>query len=303
MTRTKPERPTPRDVSQRPAADAFPLEPIDARTWRSRTDPRFWNQIGPFGGWLAGLTMAAMRELAPPASAPRSLAVHYLAAAPAGDLVLEGRVVREQRRVSGLRVELRGAQEATASVVAEGVFGVSRPEASAATLPPPHLPAAARLPRYTALDPLAPFVKAFDYRIAAGEPFAGGGSSQSSGWLRPDLPYRPGPEWLLMLADAWFPPAWAGRDGAVPVSTISLQVVFHDCRDLCQDAEGFFRASFREESRADGFGLERGELWWPDGRLALTSQQLTWIGEGGRAPRAAQASLEVTGRDATAAMA
>ena len=274
------ERCAQRAATPRQAFDAFPLEPTGRHSFRSHTDPRFWNQIGPFGGWLAGLAMAAMRSAAPAPWVPRSLSVQFLGAVPAGDVEVEWSVVRQQRRVTGLRVEMRGPQDRSPAVVADGVFGLPRPDEHAAGMPAPALPEVDRLPRYTGLDPLAAFVRAFDYRIASGEPFARGDAPRSSGWVRPVVPHELEPQWLLMLADAWFPPGWVSRADAVPVSTISMQIVFHDTRALCQEPEGFFRASFREESRADGFGLERGELWWPDGRLALTSQQLTWIGEG-----------------------
>jgi hypothetical protein len=81
-----------------------------------------------------------------------------------------------------------------------------------------------------------------------------------------------------MLADAWFPPRWAALAEPVPVSTVSMQVVFHDAGGSSAALDGYFAACHQEDARSEGFGLERGNLWWPDGRLVLTMQQLTWVG-------------------------
>lgn len=257
----------------------FSLESTGPSAFRTHTNERYWNQIGPFGGWLAGLAMAAMRRHVPTDWAPRSIAVNFLGALPVGDVEIAVSVLRRQRRVAGLRAELRAMDDVAAAVVADAVFGVSRPSPHRAHLPAPDLPDPHTLPRLSRLDPLAAFVRAFDYRVAFGEPFRGSAEPRSGGWVRPtgEPAGEVGPDMLLMLADAWFPPGWATRSEPVPVSTISMQVVFHDVAPTTA-GDGFLAACHREEAHADGFGLERGELWWPDGRLALTSQQLTWVG-------------------------
>ena len=128
------------------------------------------------------------------------------------------------------------------------------------------------------LDALAAFVATFDHRVAFGEPLAGGPEARSGGWLRSRLPLPPGSAALLMLADAWFPARWAALQAPVAVSTVSMQVVVHDVAPGPAGLDGFFAACYQEAARVEGFGLERGELWWPDGRLALTMQQLIWVG-------------------------
>jgi acyl-CoA thioesterase len=261
----------------------FPLEQLPGSTGlRAQTDPRYWNQIGPFGGWLAGLAMAAMRRRAPAGWAPRSVSVEFLGALPAGEIGIAVTIVRRQRRVAGLRAELSALGDAAPAVVANAVFGLTRESDSMVTPPLPSLPAPRSLPRFTGLDPLAAFVRAFDYRVSFGEPFVAGPEARSGGWVRPGDPLEPAPETLLLLADAWFPPGWVTRREPVPVSTLCMQVVFHQAAAGRSDLGGFFAVSFREDALGDGFGIERGELWWPDGRLALTSQQLIWIGESSR---------------------
>lgn len=257
----------------------FALEAAGPGRYRAPTDARYWNQIGPFGGWLAGLAAAALVREAPAGWPLRAITLQFLGRLPPGPIDIEVEGLRLQRRVAGLRATLRAGGDARPAVTADAVFGCASSAAPAAAVPRPALTAASTLPRMAALDPLAAFVSTFDYRVAFGAPFAGGPESRSGGWLRSRLPLPPTPAALLMLADAWFPPRWAALPEPVPVSTVSMQVVVHDGVPGPGAMDGFFAACYEEDARGEGYGLERGELWWPDGRLALTMQQLTWVGE------------------------
>lgn len=246
--------------------------------YRAPSDPRYWNQIGPFGGWLAGLAATALQCEAPPDRPLRAMSLHFLGRLPADGVDIDVECLRVQRRVAGLRATLRPEGDSSAAVTAEAVFGAPAAAPPSTGLPRPALPSPATLPRLAALDPLAAFVRTFDHRVAFGPPFGGGREARSGGWLRSRLPLPSAPAALLMLADAWFPPRWAALAEPVPVSTVSMQVVLHDVKTGSASLDGFFAACYEEDARADGFGLERGALWWPDGRLALTMQQLTWVG-------------------------
>jgi hypothetical protein len=257
----------------------FALQPRGAGGYAAHTDPRYWNQIGPFGGWLAGLAAAALQGEAPPGWVMQAVSVQFLGRVPPGPVDVTVEALRQQRRVAGLRATLRPAGDGRVAVTADAVFGPPPALPPRTALRRPALPDAASLPRLAALDPLAAFVGSFDLRPAFGAPFAGEREPRSGGWLRSRRPLPPGAAGLLMLADAWFPPAWAARSEPVPVSTISMQVVFHDTDPGSSAIDGFFAACYQEDGRSEAAGLERGALWWPDGRLALTQQQLTWVGE------------------------
>ncbi len=242
------------------------------------TDRRYWNQIGPFGGWLAALAVTALQREAPAGWTIKAVSLQFLGRLPEGLIDIDTERLRVQRRVAALRVTLRAAGDASAAVTAEAVFAPAAMASTAIALPRPALPAPAALPRLDALDPLAAFVGTFDHRVAFGAPWAGQRQARSGGWLRSRLPLPSAPAALLMLADAWFPPRWATLTEPVPVSTVSMQVVFHDAGTGSPALDDFFAACYQEDARTEGFGLERGALWWPDGRLALTMQQLTWVG-------------------------
>lgn len=271
----------------------FALEAAGPGRWRAPTDARYWNQIGPFGGWLAGLAATVLAYEAPAGWPLRAITLQFLGRLPAGPIDIDVEGLRLQRRVAALRATLRAGGDQRPAVTADAVFGSATGTAPSTALPRPVLPAAETLPRLAALDPLAAFVSTFDHRVVFGLPFAAAPQARSSGWLRSRVPLPPTPAALLMLADAWFPPRWAAltepEPEPVPVSTVSMQVVVHDGAPGPTAMDGFYAACYQEDARGEGYGLERGELWWPDGRLALTMQQLTWVGEPAARPREEEA--------------
>lgn len=264
--------PTPAATGPDPTVQ---LRRLEAGRYRVQTDAAFWNQIGPFGGWLAAVAMKAMRGEVDPAFAPRSFTAHYLGTIAAGEVCVEVQVHRQQRTVAGLQATL--SQDGRAALVAQALFGQSRGGAEPGGLAPPRMPPPHALPRWHGLDSLAKFTQSFDYRPAFGKPSAGGPDRESGGWLRLARPTEPSPEALLLLADAWHPPAWTVLAEPAPVSTLSLTALFHGGPPATAAAGDFIAARHRTERVADGYADERGELWWPDGTLALLTQQLTWI--------------------------
>ena len=250
---------------------------IPPATLRSvQTDPRFWNQIGPFGGWLAAQAFHALAADVPPGWAPRALHVQFLGAVAAGAFDVDVREVRRQRSVWARSARLM--QGGPPAVTAEAVFAPARPDGLVHAAPRPAWPDPLQRRRWRGLQELAAFVDAFDYRLVLGPPFEGAAQADTGGWLRldgsksaPDLPD------LLLLADAWFPALWTTLDAPVPVTTVSWHVMFHDTAPPPAGGHGFIAARHRADVAADGWGHERGELWWPDGRLALQAQQLVWV--------------------------
>jgi acyl-CoA thioesterase len=256
----------------------FDLQKLDVNRYRALTDPRYWNQIGPFGGWLAALAAVALGREAPAGWAMKSVSLNFVGRVPAGRIEIDTEPLRVQRRVAALRATMRPEGETTMAVTAEAIFAPAAGATPSDALARPSLPGAETLPRLASLDALAAFVGTFDHRVAYGTPFARHREARSGGWIRSRLPLPHSAAGLLMLADAWFPPRWATLGEPVPVTTVSMQVVFHETGVDTPDLDDFFAACHQEDAQTEGFGLERGALWWPDGRLALTSQQLTWVG-------------------------
>lgn len=250
----------------------------------------FWNGAGPFGGWVAAVAWRAMAEEAGASAAgmvPRSFSASFLARLAPAPFELLVTPLSRGGSVLQLRVDLR--QQGRLCVTAHAVFGLSRPDLEEEQLTRP-LPAPQQLPAYEALQPLAAFPRQFDYRISEGRAFEGSASPVTVGWVRlhretgEAAPTVLGPAELLLLADAWFPPVWTMLDAAVPVATLTLDVLF--LRAEVEDqllADGFLAARHETRRIADGYADEHGLLSLPDGRPVLRAQQLTWVGA--RAPR------------------
>lgn len=242
----------------------------------------FWNGSGPFGGWVAAVAWRAMAEEAGAGAVPRSLSVHFHARLGPAPFELRTATLSQGSSVTGVRVDL--CQHGRICVTANAVFGRARPdfEWEQPTTP---LPTPASVEAYEALWSLADFPQQFDYRIAEGFPFSDSPSPVSAGWLRlrglmaDASQHLLGPAELLLLADAWFPPVWTMLKAPLPVSTLSLDVVFLRAElavDLLTD--GFLAAYHSTRRIADGYADEQGLLCLPDGSPVLRSQQLTWVG-------------------------
>lgn len=253
------------------------------------TDPRFWNQIGPFGGWLGACLLDAIVRAADPVWPVRSVQVHYLGRVREGPLDIRVQSVRRQRTLMLWRAEL--LQDGEVAVQAEAVLAEARspqsdPRMPVRSQPLPAWPAAEQVPRWHGVDHLARFVEAFDYRPVMGLPVGQvsttiGASTDATtgGWVRLSEPTDfTAPARLLMLADAWFPAVWSVLPQPAPVTTVSLQLLFHPCGTALTEADpGWIAVRHQADAVGAGWGHERGVLWWPDGTMAAQTQQLTWM--------------------------
>ena len=243
------------------------------------TDARYWNQIGPHGGWLAACVLGAIRHRHGPDRVVRSLNVEFMGRVEPGGFDIDVEPVAQQRSVAFERAVL--LQGGKARVQASAVMAAVRSPTVHQLARAPRIGAAQDHPPLDALDSLAAFPRMFDYRVACGWPGAESTPGTTSGFVRPRFERRITPEALAMLADAWFPAAWSGAAGRTPASTVSMSLVFggvDEAVDLGED--DYLQAHFRTVQLAGGFGDESGTLWWPDGRLAVNVQQLVWFAAG-----------------------
>lgn len=240
------------------------------------TDARYWNQIGPHGGWLAASLLRAMRQRHGPERVVRSLNVEFMGRVEPGGFDVEVEPVAQQRSVGFERAVLM--QGGKARVQASAVLAAVRSRAFHQLAQAPQLGAARDHPPLEALESLAAFPRMFDYRIACGWPGTASTRGTTRGFVRPRSERRITPEQLAMLADAWFPAAWSGAAERVPASTVSMSLVFGSVDESVELGEDdWLQAHFRTVQLAGGFGDESGTLWWPDGRLAVKVQQLVWF--------------------------
>ena len=69
------------DLSGAPLADfdaALPLSPLGPRAWASQVDKRYWNAIGPWGGWTAALLLKAVLAEADHNGTPVAMTINLM---------------------------------------------------------------------------------------------------------------------------------------------------------------------------------------------------------------------------------
>ena len=248
-------------------------------------DPAITGFGGAHGGYVMTLALQAMREAVDADRAPRSLALHLLAPAAPGRVELPVRV--ERAGGSMTTVSARVEQAETTVALAVGAFGRARPslvqqDTAMPDVPPPE--ACAPLVERPADVGVNHFV---EHRPAAGPlPLTGtlsarGGQtpSETAGGLTPSelvAWMRLGEDQAVdalsatFLADALAPALYGALAEYVPMPSTEITLHYAD-----PVADGpWVLARVRNRLARDGYAIEDGERWSPDGRLLLHSRQL-----------------------------
>jgi acyl-CoA thioesterase len=258
------------------AEPGFQLDDEGNGLYSAHTDPDFWNQIGPFGGWLAAISMHAMRQRLPGDFLPRSFACTFIDQVEPGEFRLKVSHVVRKRTLEVREVEL--SQEGRVCVTAQCVFGPDRDQPSLWPERPPDLQPPDGLDPLAFMQRLAKFVDRFEYRLTAGAAFGGDAPSKTSGYVRLKSPRdRLEPEDLLLLADSWFPALWTQTSGPVPATTVTMSAVFHGSGANPIPPNGFVQLQLSSSIIQNGYADETAELWIPGGTLLLKAQQLLWL--------------------------
>ncbi|HLM85558.1 MAG TPA: thioesterase family protein [Solirubrobacteraceae bacterium] len=270
----------------------------DTAVWRETdagTETVFGAQVapdwragrGPHGGYLAAMLLRALTEsVADGERAPRSLTIHYARAPEPGPVSIRTSIEREGRSLSTLSARM--LQGETLIALALGAFSVpwSGPEISTATMPTVDPPDPARegvklierggpeFARHLVLQP----------RVG-GTLFAGGEQPMEIGcWIGLAEPRVTDPLSLAFFSDALIPAPYMRMAEPVTVPTIDLTVHFlthtprpasadggePDPRELCL-------AVTRTKLIHEGFFVEDGAIWAPDGALLAQSRQLAIV--------------------------
>lgn len=113
----------------------------------------------------------------------------------------------------------------------------------------------------------------------ARSPFSAAPSGEWLAWCRPKHGGNFDSAWLAMFAD-YFPPAVFVRDtGPSRAVTIEYSLQIHDAAaDWNLSAEELLAARMHVFHSYEGFAVEDGWIWRPDGRLLATSRQTRLAG-------------------------
>ncbi len=257
--------------------DALSLTADGPRQWASKIDKRYWNAIGPWGGWTAALLLKAVLAEADHAGTPVAMTVNLMGGLSEEPLSLTTRPARQGRSMEFWSSELMQGEGSAAMAMV--TLGQRRDTLSAHEADVPLAPAPETLPRPERRAGLS-FGAMFESRFVSGQvPFQSeGGSTATLSWAR-DAQERPLDYVLLAaLADVFAPRIFYRSPERRPVSTVSQTIYFHATpSELATVGGDFILAEARARRFESGFFDQTGSLWSRDGVLLATTEQLCWF--------------------------
>lgn len=260
--------------------DDIRLRPTGNGEYGVDISSRWQVNVGPNGGYIGAIMLAAMKqELGQDAPHTRSITCHFLSPSVPGAAQLAVATDKRGRSLSTLTAQL--SQGARTIAIAIATFGTPRDAGEFCDLSPP-----AAAPPDT-IDPEmfmnagmsthAPFRDNYDQRLAIGPvPPATAARGHVGGWTR----FRDGRPFddlaMVAIADSWFPSFMAKpMPGPMHAPTIDYAVHILQSLPMAQlTARDFILAEFETHIAAQGYLIEDGRLWSPDGRLMAVSRQL-----------------------------
>ncbi|MEY2588637.1 MAG: hypothetical protein QOJ67_621 [Acidimicrobiaceae bacterium] len=247
---------------------------VDQDSFEVEIEPSAFIVRGPNGGYLAALLLRALTERIDDASrVPRSLTVHYPSAPAAGPATITTEVIRAGRSL--VTASARLDQGGKPMAVALAAFSPAWDGPAWAQLSPPWVPPVAEVAARTEPRPL-PFLDYWDQRLAIGEPPESGAErAETGGWLQLQDQEPIDAIVVAAMADAWLPAVFTKLPTTNPVPTVDLTIHFRTTLPSASAPAGaHVLVRFRNQTSAEGFWEEDGELWAPDGTLLAQSRQL-----------------------------
>ena len=221
------------------------------------------------GGYVMTLALRAMADaVARPDRSPRSLTMHLLAPIASGDVDLDPRVEREGGTMSSASVRITQGGATVATALAS--FGEARPSidqsdgAMPTVLPPERLEPLLDLP-------VPESEMQVEHRPAAGTlPLSGSDRADLVSWMRLAAGRPVDVYDATYLADALAPALYGALTEYVAMP--STDITLHFSPQPWSESPWVLGA-VHNRFAGDGYAVEDGELWAPDGRLLLRSRQ------------------------------
>jgi acyl-coenzyme A thioesterase PaaI-like protein len=250
--------------------------PAAATIYRARTDARYRNAIGPFGGWTAALLLKAALAMPQARGAPLSLDAVFMGPIDDGEVEVRVALLRQNRSVGFWRSELwqyqRLCAHAQIALTAPRSGGVMQ-DAKMPDVPPAHEIAVYTNPRVP-----VPWIAQYEFRPVSGLLFSGADSMDARLWLRDAEQRTLDAISLTAVCDTPFPSPWIRMADQVPVSTVAFTVYFRaSAEDYARAGSGFNLLDSRAALMSDGYVDQFTEVWSGSGALLAQTQQLLWI--------------------------
>jgi acyl-CoA thioesterase len=245
------------------------------------TDPRYWNMIGPFGGWIAATLLGGVLDHPERHGSPLTIATNFAAAIREGPFERRVELLRRNRSTSFWFVRLVQRQDGEDVHCADAtVLLAERRETPSFTIAtPPEAPPPESVAPTDFARKRARWMDMYEMRFVTGDPFrsTSHADARTVAWVRdavaPELDFRS----LLAMSDCAFPQIFHRIGRFIPVSTVSMTVNFHaTADDLSSVGNDFIVYEATMRNAYDGFFDETSTLWSRAGKMIATMEQIVW---------------------------
>lgn len=259
------------------STDLLPLAAAGPNLWRVKADERYWNALGPWGGWTAGALLKAVLVEPEARGAPVAMTINIMAGFEKEDVMIATRRMRQGGSLEFWNVELSQGEKICAQAMVTLAERRETDRFVEAPLPAAPVPEEVTPPPPREGNRLA-FGAMFESRPVKGmQPFTQDGDTQTISWVR-DIAKAPLDYVLLAMYADIFAPRIFYKAGFRPVSTISMNVYFHATPEqVAAVADDYVLTEAVSRGGGGGFFDQQAALWSRHGVLLATTEQLSWF--------------------------
>lgn len=241
-----------------------------------------WNvNVGPNGGYIGAIILNGMLNEIGHDQQTRSITFHFLSPSVPGDASLQIQIRKKGRTLSTVSATLAQGERTIAIAIA--TFAPSREaiefqDVEMPTIAPPDQISADRQMNFK-IQGHVPFRDHYDQLLGIGPvPPETGSFAHVGGWTRfkehrvfDDLA-------IVAISDSWYPGLMI-KDLPYPMHAPTIDHTVHIMTPLppTVSSDDFVLVEFRTEVAQDGYLIENGLIWSPDGTLLAQSRQLAII--------------------------
>jgi hypothetical protein len=259
-----------------PFATDTAVQPVGPGRYQARLDERWSSLVGIHGGYSAAIVARAIEaEVDDPDRALRTIAVQFASAPGPGPAEVEVHVERAGRSITTTSARL--LQEGRVLLVVHAVSSPSWPGMSYDDLVPVRGGDPGDQPMFVPHIGIRHFDNAEVRMDPDVVPFGGGPEAWIAGWVRPLDGEAIDSAWLVAMCDILPPAVFSRTTGPVRAATIEYVVHLADAKPELAAGDHAYLSS-RSSFSNDGFAVEDGTMWGPDGRVLALARQTRLAG-------------------------
>jgi len=257
--------------------DSLGLERREEGVFAGHTDKRYWNMIGPYGGWVAAMLLkAAIHDQADSAFEPVAITVDFMKAPKEGPVLMRRACDRSGRTASFWRIEM---ETANGTPCARALLTMAERRDTVVFSPEtmPQVPNPDAVERFETTMLPVKWAHLYETRVVKG---AMGGitpDTQSLVWVR-DADGRPIDHLsMLAISDSPFPRLFLATGRPANISTITMTTYLHaSMAELQAIGSDLILADSRCARSVGGFYDQHTHFYSQSGDLVAASQQMVW---------------------------